>query len=707
MPRMLARAVALLVAATIGTPANSQPQTPLPEEMRRSPKALLPNHFNARIADMAREYEDFISISTNGDLANDTPPEALSFNQAMAELKKALVWPEAKEVVAIAKGPQGRTVEDARAAAISLLAQGKLGASLVFLLRAHELAPNDQGVLRNLAALALHLGLVNEGHAILVELERRGFSRSPGDAILPEAEVAYMLAFAELRRGRLAEAKAKALKALQLEASLSEARLLLALIHHALNEEEEAKKQFMLGVWRRLPPRLNARPDDKKPSKEVTPATAGPPTDQFVMIPLKDLIDLSKGNEGKLPAYRYPLTPEENEVLWQHRTILRGQSARYPRMAKAEHEAAGKLWNRIAVPRLYGELILRMSERKSATDVWRYALFHRLDAMLETEPEVARLWKRYLDVYLCVDKPCPAPLQAAASKVIAEKHKREAALIKRYHPNPTPCREMRELSIQALAEMKPAFNELHSAFIAFHSTWHRHASAIAAQISDPYWHEAFVVDIKKRSALFRENFVTWAYTSISVDSTYYDQCPRGVDLPPPELSPESDLKSCQDVIGSDTLERSMSLSSKLTAKVSIACDKFGFELGSEILGIPDNPFVKAGVGPFAGVEFRNKGVIVLNVGLQGELGLGIGELIGVTGAGKLVQSVVINTKTGEVTLVEPRYATESTVKLPGQLGITRDGTSGSIMPAALVGMAPIGPPAIRNKPQPLRPATLQ
>ena len=335
--------------------------------------------------------------------------------------------------------------------------------------------------------------------------------------------------------------------------------------------------------------------------------------------------------------------------------------------------------------------------------MWRYALFHRLDTMLETEPEVARLWKRYLDVYLCVDKPCPSPLQAAANKVHADRSKREDALYKRYHPNPTPCREMRELSVQALAEMKPAFNELHSAFIAFHSTWHRHASAIAAQISDPYWHEAFVVDIKKRSALFRENFVTWAYTSISVDSFSYASCPLGVDLPPPEPSPEGDLKTCQDVYGSDTLERSFSLSSKLTGKVSIACDKFGFELGSEILGIPDNPFVKAGIGPFAGVEFRNKGVIVLNGGLQGELGLGIGELIGLTGAGKLVQSIVIDTKKGTVTLVEPRYATESTAKLPGSLGVTRDGTSGSIMPAALVETAPIGPPAIRNSPQPLRP----
>jgi tetratricopeptide (TPR) repeat protein len=699
--------LALLLAVLIPLPAFSQPQPPLPEELRRSPKALLPNHFNARIADMGREYEDFVSITANGDLANDTPPEALSFNAAMAELKKALAWPEANEVVAIAKGTAGMTVEDARAAAIALLAQGKLGASLVFLLRAHELAPNDQGVLRNLAALALHLGLVNEGYAILLEIERRGMARNPGDAILPEAEVAYMLAYAELRRGRLAEAKAKAQRTLQLEPSLAEARLLLALIHHALNEEEEAKKQFMLGVWRRLPPRLNTRPDAKTPIKEVKNSTSSTPTDQFVMIPLKDLIDLSKGNEGKLPAYRYPLTPEENEVLWQHRAILPGQSARYPRLAKAEHEAAGNIWNQIAVPRLYGELILRMSERKSATDVWRYALFHRLDTMLETEPEVARLWKRYQDIYLCVDKPCPAPLQAAANKVLAEKHKRELALSKRYHPNPTPCRELRELSVRALAEMKPAFNELHSAFIAFHSTWHRHASAIAAQISDPYWHEAFVVDIKKRSARFRENFVTWAYTSISVDSSYYASCPLGVDLPPPEPSPEAELKSCQDVIGSDTLEQSFSLSSKLSGKVSVACDKFGFELGSEVLGIPDNPFVKAGIGPFAGIEFRNKGVIVLNGGLQGELGLGIGELIGLTGAGKLVQSIVIDTKKGTISLVEPRYATETTAKLPGGLGITRDGTSGSIMPAALVEMAPIGPPAIRAQPQPLRPATLQ
>ena len=703
MPRTLARAVGLLLAASFAAPAYSQPQTPLPPELRRSPKALLPNHFNARIADTQAEYQDFISIATNGDLANDTPPEALTFNQAMAELKKALVWPEAKEVVAISRGPHAKTIEDARAAAISLLAQGKLGASLVFLLRAHELAPTDQGVLRNLAALALHLGLVNEGYAILAELERRGLLRSPNDAILPEAEVAYMLAYAELRRGRLAEAKARALKALHLEPSLSEARLLLALVHHALNDEEEAKKQFLLGVWRRLPPRLNTRPDDKKPPKEVTPATAGPPTDQFVMIPLKDLIDLSKGNEGKLPAYRYPLTPEENEVLWQHRTILPGHSARYPRMAKAEHEAAGKLWNKIAVPRLYGELILAQAERKSASDMWRYALFHRLDTLTETEPEVARLWKRLQDIILCVDKPCPAPLQAAASKVNSERYKREAALSKRYHPNPTPCREMRELSVRALAEMKPAYNELHSAFIHFHSVWHRHASAIAAQISDPYWHEAFVVDIRKRSARYREHFVTWAYTSIGVDSTSYASCPSGVELPPPEPTPEADLKSCQDVIGSDTLEQSFSLSSKLSGKVSIACDKAGFELGSTILGIPDNPFVKAGIGPFVGVEFRNKGVIVLNGGLQGELGLGIGELIGVTGAVKLVQSIVINTKTGEVTLVEPRYATEATVRLPGNLGVTRDGTSGSIMPAALVGMAPIGPPVIRSRPQSLRP----
>ena len=184
-----------------------------------------------------------------------------------------------------------------RLLAVRELTRGRTTAMFLLLLAAYDRDPASADTLADLAGVVAGLGHANEALAFLDELARRHAVPSPPMGISGEDSLAYLRGYCLVRLGDIAAAKPLLAGVANRQPMLAEAARLMALISE---DEADQRKYLLLGVWRHRSSLMVCAGVDLG-KEESDPLQTG----EEVAIDLRSLLDLSKGERGRLPEIPY------------------------------------------------------------------------------------------------------------------------------------------------------------------------------------------------------------------------------------------------------------------------------------------------------------------------------------------------------------------------------------------------------------------
>jgi tetratricopeptide (TPR) repeat protein len=214
----------------------------------------------------------------------------LNYTQAIGNLKDALegsVSPEAMK--ALDASPQAKDPVAATGVAVGAMAVQKPLATVAYLIKAHETAPNEPVFLANLSGISNYVGLHREALAFAQKAESLPKK-------LPALQRAVLLSnkgYALNSLGRPKEAEAVLAEAIHLAPDLSEAYNNIAYSLGDQDKCEPAARFLRAGNTRQ--PAYVYKSDGQEPTR----------------IPLPQVIDMSKGKPGVLPPVPYASDPGE------------------------------------------------------------------------------------------------------------------------------------------------------------------------------------------------------------------------------------------------------------------------------------------------------------------------------------------------------------------------------------------------------------
>lgn len=363
---------------------------------------------------------------------------------------------------------------------------GRDTAALAAWLRAHELAPNDPEPLMNLAGLALRIGLPRHALTLLQSAEIRLSDERAVAGLSARAVVLNARGHALILLKQFREAETVLRDALRLEPGLREARINLA---HALYQQDDPDRKAEAVRWiraaaHRLPPPVAGVTETSAETKEPAAGAPGPgdATDADRAASgrraARDVFDLSRGKAGSLPTIAIPRTMADAHASWPAIRTL-----------KAELSAEGA----------------------SVTDRLLY-LNARMRDQAKTSPAAKLAFDRAQDVFFYVSHAWAEreimPLHTAWTRSTLDPGVGGQA---GQYENPFGSRELQDELDHVAATTKGNYRAYcersYSAIEPFHASWlgpihtletdanryarayYAHATAIAANLSDPVHHE--------------------------------------------------------------------------------------------------------------------------------------------------------------------------------------------------------------------------
>ncbi len=220
--------------------------------------------------------------------------EALSFDQAIAELRKVLSDnAEPAALAAFAASEDYRSAARSAKSAAAGLMDNRPMAALAGLLRAHELQPDNPTHLANLAGLCNRLALPRHALVLLAETDKMPKPVEAGGGLDGRTVVLTNRGHALIQLGRAAEAEPVLRKAMEIDPTLAEARANLAM---ALWQQDDPKKKEEAVRYARLARKRAtvARPEDAAaPAPPAKPKSDG----EFTLAKLQQVADA--GREGR------------------------------------------------------------------------------------------------------------------------------------------------------------------------------------------------------------------------------------------------------------------------------------------------------------------------------------------------------------------------------------------------------------------------
>lgn len=202
------------------------------------------------------------------------PARRFTLVQAVASARGFLTRTAGADAMrAFAASPEYRDAGRAQRAAVAAVADGRPGAALAALLRAHELQPQRAAHLRNAATMAASVGLPNEALALLDGATRRQDAPLPGMGIGQHAAALAIRGQILGTLGRWADAESALRAAISAEPLLSEATAGLAATT-ACRQGPAAALPFARGMRTRrtpVPPVDTSRGQESPLRKAVLP----------------------------------------------------------------------------------------------------------------------------------------------------------------------------------------------------------------------------------------------------------------------------------------------------------------------------------------------------------------------------------------------------------------------------------------------------
>lgn len=236
--------------------------------------------------------------SANEGLAGSVRRQPLTFAAAFARVRELARSAGGSAVLAPAlKALPDNEPMTLRLLAVRELARGRPTAMFLLLLAAYDREPTSADALADLAGALAGLGYANEALAFLDELARSNAVPAPPMDISGEDALAYLRGYCLVRLGDTAAAKPLLTRVAARQPMLAEAARLLAVIS---DDEAEQRKYLLLGVWRHRNPLMVCAGVDLG-KDEPDPLQQG----EEVAIDLRSLLDLSRGERGRLPDIPY------------------------------------------------------------------------------------------------------------------------------------------------------------------------------------------------------------------------------------------------------------------------------------------------------------------------------------------------------------------------------------------------------------------
>jgi hypothetical protein len=429
------------------------------------------SHGDERSVDVAEELQRL--LRANRGLAGSVQRQPMTFAAALARVRE--LARNAGGAAALA--PALKALPDnepftLRLLAVREFAQGRITAAALLLLAAYEKDPGSPDALADLAGVFAGLGYANEALAFLDELRARNAVPAPPMDIAGADSLAYLRAYSLVRLGDTAAAKPLLAGVVARQPLLAEAARLLAVISE---DPQEQRKYFLLGVWRhRGPLMVGAGVDSTK--DEPDPLSVG----DTVAVDLRSLLDLSKGERGRLPDITYArsalqangLVPvlEAAQVATESELRALVEQGRAPGGVKLKlKNAAGvETWgNRMAS--VLRSLFLRDRKLRDLERARRSAYQDATKALHDLGEERDRLESEALDRYAreIVAKKLPSPTFAQMGEVVR------------------PFRDA------TLSRARGAMERQEKAERDWFAEWHLLATSLAAQVGDPGYTEYF------------------------------------------------------------------------------------------------------------------------------------------------------------------------------------------------------------------------
>jgi hypothetical protein len=600
MPFLVCRTLCLIFLATVATIPGVRAQ-----EVTATGGAAGPKFRSYGDERSVRVDDELAALrAANEGLVGSVKRQPLSFAAALThvrELAKSAGGPDALAPV-LSRLPD-KEPNTLRLVALGELAHSRPTGVLLLLLAAYDRNPAYADTLADLAGVLASLGYANEAMACLDELELRHAVPSPPMGISGSDALAYLRGYCLVRFGEVAAAKPLLAGVVARQPLLAEAARLLALI----TEGEEQRKNFLLGVWRHRPPlTVSDQTDFTKP--ELDPMKEG----DEVAADLREILDLSRGEEGRLPD-----VPHARSVLHANGLI--------PVLQEAEDEA----------DRQFGAILAQRQEPRSfrhpdgmVQETWA-GHTNRILRSLEYRDRKLRDLERirhtaYEDRLKAFEKIEARKREGAEPAV----EKFMANLVAKHAPPPT-LEQIGEVARpyfeSALSQARGSIQQEEIAERNLFKEWHLLATALVAQVGDPAWHEYFRLTIEAQRWQKYSRLLSLAQAQAAMGAHPFITKEPGEVPPPAEAQPvdqcdgnKSMSFSTDDLPGHELLPAEVG--------VEVSCEGMSVELGIDT-HIP-------GVSASTELGFDNKGQITAFVGPKAEVNLGNKEIAAFTGSAK-------------------------------------------------------------------------
>lgn len=566
-----------------------------------SPDARVRTVFDLERMDVEGDFRSF--RAANAGLIGGVEVRKMSPAAALDALRGLLNTPQTQEALAtIRSRPRLQTAAALENFTDAAFATGHPLFALCGLWLIEERWPGNPDVRFNLASLLAQHGSVNEAQALLDDLVARQKLPEHPFGITAQQGGDYLRAYILTRQGRAAEA-AQLLEPIVAEnPSFGEAALLFALV---AEPEEEARKAYTMGIWRRKPP--------ARPPATVVPGDTGTKADtqgtednkhppewdrpRHTGLDPALLVDLSKGKPGELPAIPQPVSQVDRiefgkwvggamqAVTEESRVLLETRDAHMER-CRAKNLPEPVRERLMALERIIEPENSRLPELRALLDAENKAIADQTDAM---ERVVVGLAQRTLEI---------ARMDLDTNQ---------------------ECALLTQLDDAAAATMRVHVQAVDLATRRLHRRWHQYATALGTLTADSDFRAYLEAHIKASSQLTYAQLL--GNMALSCGGSVKGACMPKKPGQKNELgnTEGGGLANCseedaKDSVGVEVKDfGSQAKPINVSVGIEVTCDGFSLEIGAELF---------KSVGLSAEAEFKTDGTCTLYLGPKATLGVG-------------------------------------------------------------------------------------
>jgi tetratricopeptide (TPR) repeat protein len=506
--------------------------------------------------------------------------EAVKPDPALKRLREGVdKASDAEARASLAKAPLAKTARGLTAMAAAAVLKDNRTAALAALLLAVEKEPADVDARVNLAGVAASLGFAAEALALLEGVDEKAVASSgmgaPGRSV-----VLAIRGHALVAQRRYAEAKDALKQAVAPAPYFSEAWVNLALALKGLREEDEAKRAFFMGAWRRPVNKLVCGTDAAPTGDPIQDAFRD---DATTRPAASEIFDLAEGVVGTLPRIPHATNLEEVGKL--------GKWAE-TELAKAADRATALRKEILRLSELVGARPQTLTEKRARR-------IHELIGEANEEPELKPIWLP-LDDHDALSKQ--------VGRILADGQKEFLEIVKLNLDEAALKQRIDALSNRLIPQINPLAKKLDQMARDWWAPAHKHKTGLAANLKNDEWHDLAIATIRHEADVF------FGVLAVEIHG-WYVGCT--FDNARPKDGAAGDAPQNANVPGCSGEAKKWGIEIEITRafKLNVNCEEIGLELEADVF---------PGLGGFAKLEIERDGLTV-QIGAKGEIGVpGVG-----------------------------------------------------------------------------------